>query len=171
MLDSLITFAADRPAGGAAMDQVVGATLGAALVTGALVWFGLGHRRGSTQLLERMAAAASRGTGLPPWAALPIWVASAALLIALFGMYWDISLHIDKGRDEGPLANPAHYFILAGLYGIFIAGFVASVLPKERPTASAVRVADGWYAPLGGVVLLACSSFALIGFPLDDTWH
>ena len=48
-------------------------------------------------------------------------------------MYWDISLHIDVGRDEGPLANPAHYFILAGLFGIFAAGFIAMVLPKRQP--------------------------------------
>ena len=48
-------------------------------------------------------------------------------------MYWDISLHIDNGRDAGPLANPAHYFILAGLFGIFTAGFIAMVLPRERP--------------------------------------
>ena len=48
-------------------------------------------------------------------------------------MYWDISLHIDNGRDPGPLANPAHYFILAGLFGIFTAGFLAMVLPKEQP--------------------------------------
>src|ERR671916_1364086 len=137
MLDLLIAFGADRPAGGAALDQVIGATLGAALITGALVWFGLGHRKGSTQLLERMAGAASRGTGLPPWAALPIWIASASLLIALFGMYWDISLHIDDGRDEGPLANPAHYFILAGLYGIFAAGVLAMAMPKERPGPTA----------------------------------
>ena len=48
-------------------------------------------------------------------------------------MYWDIALHIGVGRDEGPLANPAHYFILAGLFGIFTAGFFAMVLPKEQP--------------------------------------
>ena len=48
-------------------------------------------------------------------------------------MYWDISLHIGVGRDEGPLANPAHYFILIGLFGIFAAGFFAMVLPKEKP--------------------------------------
>ena len=47
-------------------------------------------------------------------------------------MYWDIALHIGVGRDEGPLANPAHYFILLGLFGIFSAGFFAMVLPKER---------------------------------------
>ena len=48
-------------------------------------------------------------------------------------MYWDISLHIDDGRDAGPLANPAHYLILAGLYGIFAAGFLAIVLPEGKP--------------------------------------
>ncbi len=48
-------------------------------------------------------------------------------------MYWDISLHIDNGRDDGPLANPAHYFILVGLFGIFTAGFLAMVLPAGAP--------------------------------------
>ena len=37
-------------------------------------------------------------------------------------MYWDISLHIDNGRDPGPLANPAHYLILIGLYGVLLSG-------------------------------------------------
>ena len=59
-------------------------------------------------------------------------------------MYWDISLHIDNGRDAGPLANPAHYFILAGLFGIFTAGFLAMVLPLERPsTARSASAATG----------------------------
>ena len=49
-------------------------------------------------------------------------------------MYWDISLHIDDGRDAGPLANPAHYLILFGLYGIFAAGFLAIVLPEGKPS-------------------------------------
>ena len=61
-----------------------------------------------------------------------------SLITAVFGMYWDISLHIDVGRDAGPLANPAHYFILIGLFGIFAAGFFAMVLPKERPSATAI---------------------------------
>ena len=52
-------------------------------------------------------------------------------------MYWDISLHIDEGRDPGPLANPAHYFILAGLFGVFAAGFVASCCRASEPGASA----------------------------------
>ena len=70
-------------------------------------------------------------------------------------MYWDISLHIDDGRDAGPLANPAHYLILFGLFGIFTAGFLAIVLPEGKPSARAVRIAGDWYAPLGGVAMLA----------------
>ena len=30
---------------------------------------------------------------------------------------------------------------------------------------------DGWYAPLGGVLIALCGAFSLIGFPLDDVWH
>jgi hypothetical protein len=98
-------------------------------------------------------------------------VATVSLLIALFGMYWDISLHIDVGRDPGPLANPAHYFILAGLFGIFTAGFLAIVLPEGKPSETAIRIGPDWYAPLGGVLICACGAFSLIGFPLDDIWH
>src|SRR6476469_9525096 len=88
-------------------------------------------------------------------------------------MYWDISLHIGQGRDPGPLANPAHYFILAGLFGIFSAGWLAMAMPKEkeRPGPTAVRIGSDWYAPLGGVLICACGFFALLGFPLDDMWH
>ena len=48
-------------------------------------------------------------------------------------MYWDISLHIDDGRDPGPLANPAHYLILVGLFGVFAAGVLAMGMPREKP--------------------------------------
>ena len=86
-------------------------------------------------------------------------------------MLWDISLHIADGRDEGPLANVAHYFILAGLFGVFASGFLSMCLPLEKPSRVAVKVAPGWYAPLGGVLIAAAGTFALIGFPLDDVWH
>ena len=93
-------------------------------------------------------------------------------MIALLGMYWDISLHIDNGRDPGPLANPSHYLILVGLFGVFSAGVLAMALPVgERPGRAAIRIHDDWYAPVGGVLIAACGAFALIGFPLDDVWH
>ena len=53
-------------------------------------------------------------------------------------MYWDISLHIDQGRDAGPLANPAHYLILVGLFGIFAAGVIA-IAAARRATRSPAR--------------------------------
>jgi hypothetical protein len=162
---------AARPAGGAALAEVVGATAGALVATAALLLLAQRHRSGRGQALRRAADWAARQTGLPGWSALPSLLATLALITALFGMYWDISLHIDDGRDAGPLANPAHYFILVGLFGIFAAGVIAVALPDERPSRVAVKLAPDWYAPLGGLVLLATSSFALAGFPLDDGWH
>jgi hypothetical protein len=164
-------FAKAKPAGGAPPAEAIGATAGALAATAALFTVGYLHRSGRTQLLRRFANWVAELSSLPPWAGLPTIMASLALVTALFGMYWDISLHIDNGRDPGPLANPAHYFILVGLFGIFAAGFLAVVLPDERPSAVAVKLGEDWYAPLGGVVLLATSSFALAGFPLDDMWH
>jgi hypothetical protein len=160
-----------KPAGGAAIGEVIGATGGALVATAILFGLGFAHRAGRTTLLRRVGDYAERTTGMPAWASIPTAVAGVSLLIALFGMYWDISLHIDQGRDPGPLANPAHYFILVGLFGIFAAGFLAIVLPEGKPSPAAVKIAEGWYAPVGGVVFMACAAFALLGFPLDDMWH
>ncbi|HEX6782487.1 MAG TPA: hypothetical protein VF125_10725 [Solirubrobacterales bacterium] len=159
------------PAGGAEIAQIVIATTAAAIVTAALLFLGLGHRSGRVQILQRLADHSERTSGMPGWVAFPSGVATVSLLTALFGMYWDISVHIDNGRDAGPLANPAHYFILAGLFGIFSAGFFAMVLPEERPSSVAIRIGRDWWAPLGGVLICACGAFSLIGFPLDDVWH
>src|SRR4051812_23950637 len=170
---ALSVLAAAKPAGGAAAGEVIGATTAALVATAVVLTLGIAHRSGRTRILKVAAEHSAKISGLPAWAALPVGFASVSLLIALFGMYWDISLHIDQGRDPGPLANPAHYFILIGLFGIFVAGFLAIVLPEpgEKPSRSAVKIASDWYAPVGGVVLMACASFALLGFPLDDMWH
>ncbi|MEA2475035.1 MAG: hypothetical protein QOE06_2950 [Thermoleophilaceae bacterium] len=163
--------AASPPAGGAAIDQVIIATVAANVVAGGLAWVGMAHRAGKRTVLAPLAAFSERVSGLPAWAAIPSATVTGALLIALFGMLWDISLHIADGRDPGPLANPAHYFILAGLFGIAAGGFLAMVLPREKPSATAIRIRGDWYAPLGGVLITACGMFSLIGFPLDDVWH
>ncbi|HEX4806477.1 MAG TPA: hypothetical protein VFU94_11315, partial [Conexibacter sp.] len=173
-MHAFTTFAAAAapPAGGAALDQVAGMSAAVTLFTAVLLWLGLGHRSGRVRILARASGAIGRLTGLPAWAALPLALSGTSLLAAVFGLYWDVSLHIDQGRDPGPLANPAHYFILVGLYGIFAAGWLAIVLPAdERPGPAAVRIADAWEAPVGGLLMAACASFALIGFPLDDISH
>ncbi|HEX2415927.1 MAG TPA: hypothetical protein VHJ37_12010 [Thermoleophilaceae bacterium] len=162
----------DEPAGGAAAAEALGATAGALLATALVAWVIAGHRSGRTGFLSRASRWAERETGLPGWAALPSMVVSASLLIAVLGMYWDISLHIDNGRDAGPLANPAHYLILVGLYGTLAAGALAIALSgRERPCATAVNLGGGWWAPVGGLMIAACGAFALSGFPLDDMWH
>ena len=159
------------PAGGAALDQVFIATGGAMVATAILLYITIGYRTGRVALLGNLNAFAERVSGLPGWSAIPAVIAAVSLITALFGMLWDISIHIAQGRDPGPLANPAHYFILVGLFGVFTAGFIGMVLPKEKPSATAVRITGDWYAPLGAVLVTACGAFALLGFPLDDIWH
>jgi len=166
-----ILAATAPPAGGAEIAQIVIATTAASLLTAALLFLGLGHRTGRVKILQRVADFSERSSGMPGWLAFPSAVATVSLLTAVVGMYWDIALHIDNGRDAGPLANPAHYFILAGLFGIFSAGFFAMVLPRERPSTVSIRLGRDWWAPLGGVLICACGAFSLIGFPLDDIWH
>ena len=159
------------PAGGGELSQVIFGTVGAMIVTAAMFYLVLGHRSGRVKLLHRLGLYSERVSGLPPWCSLPLGVLSGALLIAVFGMYWDISTHLDAGRDPGPFANAAHYFILVGLFGVFFAGLLAIFLPTEKPGPTALRLPGGLEAPLGGVLILVCSGIALTGFPLDDIWH
>ena len=169
-----LTTAAEsaKPAGGAAIGEVIGATAGALVATSILFGLIYMHRTGKSNLLQRLADFSERVSGMPGWVTLPSVVGTGSLLVALLGMYWDIALHINVGRDEGPLANPAHYLILVGLFGIFAAGSIAVGLPKgEKPTPSAVRIMDGWYAPVGAILIALAGGYALIGFPLDDMWH
>src|SRR5688500_12555382 len=169
-----LTTAAEsaKPAGGAAIGEVIGATAGAVIATSVLFTLIYLHRAGKSNLLQRLADFSERISGMPGWVTLPSVVGTGSLLVALLGMYWDIALHINVGRDEGPLANPAHYLILVGLFGIFAAGCIAVGLPKgEKPTPSAVRITEGWYAPVGAILIALAGGYALLGFPLDDMWH
>src|SRR6187431_2473377 len=133
----------------------------AGVVTAIALVIVIGHRSGRVKFVGRAAAYAERMTGVPGWASLPNVFVGGALLIAVIGMYWDISLHIDDGRDAGPLANPAHYLILFGLFGVFAAGVIGMALPKdgERPGPRPLRITKDWYAPIGAVLMAACGAF------------
>ncbi|MBN1530600.1 MAG: hypothetical protein JW895_16170 [Thermoleophilaceae bacterium] len=161
----------NEPAGGAAAGEAIGATVAALVVTGLIAIVISGHRSGKLPWLDRLAGVFERQTGLPGWAALPSAVLGISLLTAVTGMYWDISLHIDNGRDAGPLANPAHYLILIGLYGSLLAGALSIALARTRPSDAAIHLGAGWWAPAGGLLIAGCGAFALAGFPLDDLWH
>jgi hypothetical protein len=171
----LAALEAAEPAGGARIEDIGLASGIAGFAIIVLLMGGLGHRGGMVPILGWFERFAERVSGQPAWASLPCGLAIISLISAVFGLYWDVSLHIDVGRDVGPLNNPAHYFILAGLYGIFASGFFAICLGREeradRPGPTAIRLGPDWYAPLGGVIMCATGGFSLIGFPLDDGWH
>jgi hypothetical protein len=169
--EAVSVVAQGNEGGGAALDQVIGMSVVAFVVTAALLWIGYLHRQRRITWLNNLAEWAGRRFKRPPWVALPVALFITTIVCALFGFIWDVSLHIGKGRDPGPLANPAHYFILFGLFLLFIAGCLACVLPYDKPGPSAVRITRDWYAPVGGLLMAGCGLYALIGFPLDDIWH
>ena len=162
-----------EPAGGAAIGEAIGATAGALVATALVV---LPDRGSSQRPAEgpgsRWRAGRSGTPACRRGRRCPSMLLGISLLIAVLGMYWDISLHIDNGRDAGPLANPAHYLILIGLYGVLVAGVMSIALAgTERPAKTAVHLGGDWWAPVGGLMMAACGAFALMGFPLDDMWH
>ncbi|MGW0246782.1 hypothetical protein ACWDYH_09095 [Nocardia goodfellowii] len=158
--------------GGAALDQVLILTGAATLIAAGLMWVAYLHRTRRITWLKNAADRLGRLGNRPGWVALPLAVFITTILTAMLGFIWDVSLHIGQGRDEGPLANPAHYFIMVGLFFLFIAGMLAIILPMdEKPGPAAIRITRNWHAPVGGVLMAGAGLYALIGFPLDDIWH
>ncbi|WP_019144748.1 hypothetical protein, partial [Aeromicrobium massiliense] len=168
-----IVAASTAPTGGAALDQVVGLSVAAAVITAVLGVLAWQHRTHRSDWLERVGDRLGARMRQPGWVAVPVVIVGASLIVALLGYMWDVALHAGRGRDEGPLANPAHYLILYGLFAIFLAGMVAVVYSRrgERPGPAAVRITRHWYAPVAGLYIAGCGLYALIGFPLDDVWH
>lgn len=171
MRSNELTIVAEAPARGAGLNQVIGLSIAAVVITLLLLWVGYAHRTHRIAWLTRVADKIGGTFHRPSWVALPVLVFTTSIICALFGFIWDVSWHIGNGRDPGPLANPAHYFIIIGLFGIFLAGMTAIVLPFDKPGPAAVRITSNWHAPVGGVLMAGCGLYAMIGFPLDDIWH
>ena len=114
------------PARGAPLGDLVPATIVAAVAIALVAAMAFGHRRGAFGALARISDKVEAASGVPGWAVIPSAVGGASLLCAAFGYYWDVSWHIDRGRDPGPFANPAHWFIIVGLAGIAFAGVMAN---------------------------------------------
>jgi hypothetical protein len=159
---------ADPPAKGGDIGEILIATAVSFLAIGVVIVVGYLHRkRGWLDPLVRLT---EQRTGLPAWMVLPTATVGASLLVAVWGYYWDVSWHIDRGRDPGAFANPAHWFIIIGLDGIAFGGLLAMILGDGR-SPSAVRLTRNWSVPVGAVLLSVCGVIALAGFPLDDIWH
>lgn len=164
-------LAAEAPAGGAAIDQVIIATAFGLAVTAVLFVLCIGHRTGRIGLLGWGGRLAERITPMPGWAAVPSFLALVTLLPTLFGLQWDEALHITQGRDEGPLANPSHYLLLQGIFAGFSAGVIAMAMADERVPRSGILIPGLWRVPIGGLLTAVGGGLALLGFPLDDVWH
>lgn len=167
----LLTAAETPSAGGAPIDQIVIVAGFTAVVYAFILWVMLRERTGHATLVGRAADLASRLDGSPRWFALPLAISVGGALSGAVGLYWDVSFHIAAGRDEGPLANPAHYFIFIGLIAIFAGGALSLALAKDRLPRRTLRLTRTWRAPLGPSIGTAVALFALLGFPLDDLWH
>src|SRR4051812_13561645 len=159
------------PAGGAELSQILEASAVFAVVLGGLAYFVRRQRGGRSLSLTALAERMAKAVDFPVWAALPLQALRLSLLVALFGMYWDISIHINKGRDPGPLANPAHWFILFGLAGVWSCGAIAMALSRDPLPGGTIKLSRYWRIPVGSALLLGCGTFSLMGFPLDDVWH
>jgi hypothetical protein len=168
LLSSIAQQSAAAPAGGSSFGEVAAATAVAAVGIVAVLALGVGIRR--RRALAPLVELTEERTGLAAWAVIPVALAGVSLLVAVWGYYWDVSIHIDQGRDEGAFGNPAHWFIIAGLDGIAVAGLLSLFLGDGR-SASAVRLTRNWSVPVGGILLTVCGAVALAGFPLDDIWH
>ena len=128
------------PARGAPLSDLITLTIVFAVAGLLLLAVSVAHRRGRFTWLQRLGDFAESTSGLPPWAALPQSIGAVSLVTAAFGFYWDVSWHIDRGRDPGPLANPAHYFIIFGLAGLALCAVRHGVLERVELTAAGETV-------------------------------
>ncbi len=159
------------PAGGAQFGQIVIAGLMFFAVFLPLAVFVLRERAGKRTLIGRVADWMGSFSGLPRWAALPMVVAFFSGMSALIGVYWDVPIHMELGRDEGPLANPSHYPIYFGLMGIFASGVLSATLATGKLPNRTFRIGPHWRAPMGSIQMMATGLVGIGGFPLDDVWH
>lgn len=167
----LVSEPAAPPAGGAALDQVLIAAAAFAAIYVPLGIFLLREREGRPTLLGRLADRVAALDGLPRWAGLPGYLALVSLIACAFGVYWDVPIHMQNGRDEGPLANPSHFPIMFGIFGFLASGVISAGLAKAPLPRRTVRLTPRWRVPMGTLVLLGAGLIAAAGFPADDVWH
>ncbi|MGH3385750.1 MAG: hypothetical protein ACRDO1_14320 [Nocardioidaceae bacterium] len=168
----MIVTAAEAPsAGGAPLDQIAVVMAFTTVVYGGLLWVMYRERTGNRTLVGAAADRVAERDGGPRWFALPLAIQVAGALSGAVGLYWDVSFHISRGRDEGPLANPAHYLIFLGLIAIFAGGALALCLADDRLPRRTLRLTRAWRVPFGPAISTGAALCALAGFPLDDVWH
>ena len=113
--------------------------------------------------LERM-------TGIAGWAMAGILTGLLFLLVAAIGLYWDVSWHVDFGRDIGTLFTPPHVTILFGLGGLIFASVISIAFATAQEAPTKLRFGN-LRVPYGGLLLGVMGLAAIAAFPLDNLWH
>jgi hypothetical protein len=120
-------------------------------------------------LIPRASASLERELELPAWSGGGVALGGAALIIAVIGFLWDVSWHIDYGRDEF-LFTPAHSMIVIGLLLLVVAAGTSVVLATVNRAQVGFEV-KGIRIPYSALALGVLGAGALCGFPLDELWH
>ncbi|HEY4569374.1 MAG TPA: hypothetical protein VIH10_07905 [Kribbella sp.] len=157
--------------GTATFDQIAIVTGVVSLLYLALAVLLWRERTGRVTLVGRLADTIGRLDGVPRWAALTPYLHAGSLLACAFGVWWDIAVHIARGRDTGPFGTPAHYPIFFGILGVIVSGVLPIALAGKPLPARTIKLTKGWRIPCSAALVTVCGTFALVGFPLDDVWH
>lgn len=112
-----------------------------------------------------------RLTGFAGWAMAGALTGLLSLLVAAIGLYWDVSWHVDFGRDRGTLFTPPHVTILFGLGGLIFAAAVAITFATLEKADTKLRFGEYIRVPWGGLLFLVLGVLAVAAFPLDALWH
>jgi hypothetical protein len=168
----ILPLAAAAPtAGGASLHDVIiasGIAFAYFAVTG---WLLIRERTGHRTLLGRGLDRLGDKVGLPAWAAGPFVIMPLVLLTAGFGVYWDVPVHMQRGRDNGAFASPAHYPIYLVLLALLNIALIIMAMAKDPLPRHTLKIAPGWRVPFSSLIIFFAGSIAVIGFPLDDLWH
>ena len=169
-----LPIAAAEAGGGAPIGQLAIIAAGTTALSLWTMLTVLAYRRGGAPRLRRAEAAVERAVGLPGWAAFPGVGAIVCALVIILGATWDIGLHLDVGRDDGPLGTAAHYPLLFGLFGGFLMGiFAIGLSPRDpkRSSSASFHLKNFGAVPVGSALLVFGATFGMAAFPLDDLWH
>jgi len=170
-MSTLMVAPETPPAAGAAFSEILIAGGMAGVVILFFGWVVLRERADRPTFVSRLADWAAELVKLPRWVALPAALGLGSALLAGWGVWWDVPIHMQNGRDEGPLANPSHYPIFLGILGFCHAGILSMGLARDPLPRHTIKLAKNWRVPLGSVVITGAGLIALVGFPADDLWH
>ena len=119
---------------------------------------------------DSISDALERLTGIAGWAMAGILTGLLFLLVAAIGLYWDVSWHVDFGRDIGTLFTPPHVTILFGLGGLIFASVISIAFATAQEAPTKLRFGN-LRVPYGGLLLGVMGLAAIAAFPLDNLWH